>query len=411
MQNLSSPNPSESTRQSESESRHSQGFTAFTQRLRPPAIIANTTRRAAGVLTKAEKRSVRRRLVIVGVAISVTVLLLASLGNYFFTTHHPEAAADKYLSSLEKGNYFNAIDRSAYGDSSVVFLKNAIYRETTDRVESYEIQSIDQNANVADAQVEVTVDGKQESSTLKLVQEHKSGFFNDNWHVDDSSQAIQEVRSVVPLSELNINGQTVKLNDSLFGRQEASSFWRIVLLPGTYSFSLPSDSYYRLQNGPIQVRMGLGEQDLSPLNIDVKPSSRMWEEADGAIQNWIDACTSADSLAPHGCPVSAKYNAAGLPLESSDKSSASARAHEISQVEWKLLERPALWLRQSENDAAVWFADEYKPAQFELSYKVDGKTRTEKVSAYIDTRVEARGTQANIEVRAADEPTDVTKKP
>ena len=70
-----------------------------------PGHVGELSDRAAGVLTKQDSRSIRRRLTITVVLLSLCAAFVAAVGNYYSLPHTPEDTAERYLSALKEGNY------------------------------------------------------------------------------------------------------------------------------------------------------------------------------------------------------------------------------------------------------------------------------------------------------------------
>ena len=361
----------------------------FTASLR----TVNRGRRAAGILTYSETRSVKRRLWWALAVVVILSILVATIGNYISTVRTPTEAIEKHFNNLRDGRYFRAMDRSAYGDDSVVFLKNSIYRQSPGRVESYSIEEIQESDNTATAQVKVKADGKEQLVHLNVVKDHKTGIFNDAWHLAEPGQKLLSVENSFPLDEISINGYPVDLPDTGAFSPEESSYWKVALLPGKFEFGMPKDSYYSVVGGSYSVGVGFNQDSLKPLQYKLRPSYRMWSETDQEIDKWVQKCMNSRSLSPEGCPASK------TPAEKN-----------ITEVEWNLISRPVMYLEQDSQKGDTWHASKYKPAEFTVTYEKNGKKITEKISTPIDATVVSSGKSASIEVKAG-EPSESSASP
>lgn len=371
----------------------------------PSGLIQSTTTRAAGILTRSEKILVRRRMGLIAIAVVALAALVASLGNYIFLAHSPREAADNYLSRLQSGNYFMAVDASAYSNQSAVFLKNSMYRAAQGRVQEYSITSVDQQGDRAVAQAELTIEGQKERVEIPLVQDHRSGVFNDVWRLDYTSQVNQKISSTIDLDSVELNGYQLKMRNTVTDGEHAFH-WDMPLLPGEYILDFPKDSYYAMAGGAKTISLGFRQTELAPVDIRVRPSARMWQETDAAIEAWVQTCESAHTLAPSGCPASQVYDSSGRPLDDSSaeatpsasvsSSPSAARPRKIEDVKWELQDRPPLVLTQNENQPSLWEANQNDPAVFRLTYTVDGKPQSETVEAYIHANITSTGDTASI---------------
>lgn len=361
---------------------------------------------ATGIISRAERKLVRRRLAQVAVALTFLGALIAGLGNYLTLDSTPERAVNSYLRSLQHGNYLNGVDRSVYRDPSTVLLKNSMYRAATDRIEDYEVLGVQESGSTAQAAVRIRINGQDSRVDLPLKRVPQSGIFNDSWRPDFAHQTYESLGSQVPLDSVAVNG--IKLSLGGEPRVDDSvehTSWNIPLLPGTYEFSMPDDSYYALTTGPQKVTVGIMQKETNPVELKVRPSPKMVEETEQSIQSWINLCTQSRSLNPADCPSSLKYSQDGMKVDPSAPASAStsptspvssaSEGARIRNVQWKLISRPTLSLKPGK-DASHWVASQHAPAVFQVSYTVDDEEQVEKVSVNIQAEVVSTGDRAEI---------------
>ncbi|MDO4898005.1 MAG: hypothetical protein Q3965_01745 [Rothia sp. (in: high G+C Gram-positive bacteria)] len=351
-----------------------------------PGHLGEFSGRAVGVLTKKDARSVRRRLTIITVLVSLIAMFVAAAGNYYSIPHSPEERTERYFSALHSGDYLAGMPSSAYSTFDMTYLPSAAYRAAGGRVTEFSITG-SQNLDSHHSQVHVsaTLNGQERTFTLPLERIPKTGPYNDLWEFTTPTYSTLPIDSGVPLTSLSVNGVTVDLPQNRRAQTDSGFRWNIPLLPGSYTFALPEHSYYTLVTSPtVTTPLLEGADQLAPLNLKLSPSPRMWNEANDLVESWLERCESARRLDVEGCPVSKIQK---------EKSKAT-----ISDVQWKLKDRPAFVLEQDTNRPDVWRASRYRPATFELTYLADGKAQRETIDFYISAEVISNGSQADISV-------------
>ncbi|WP_346845966.1 hypothetical protein [uncultured Rothia sp.] len=347
------------------------------------------SRKAAGILTRSETRALKKRLLWATLAVVLLGALITSVGNYIFVARTPAQAVEKHLGQIERGSYFWAIDRSAYANNSVVFLKNSIYRKSPHRVENFAVESVFETGDSATVHVRVRVDGKDETVALDLVKDHKAGIMNDTWRLAEPEQKLLSLQNSFFVDKISINGSTVRLRESDAQRSETEKkeilTWDVALLPGGFIFDMPQDSYYSMVGGPYEVNLGLTDSEIDPLEFKLRPSERMWSETNQKIDAWVQKCVASRSPVTEGCPGGSETSTEG-----------------VKDVHWELKERPVMYLEQDKNAADTWYASKYKPAKFTLTYTKNDKKITENISVDIDATVVSSGSTASIEVKAGE---------
>lgn len=359
--------------------------------------------RPSGVLSRAEKLVVRRRLALVAVSLTLLAAALAGIGNYLMADSTPHRAVTSYLKALKDGDYLAALGRSVYRDDSLTFLKDSTYRAAENRVEDFTILSIDEYETTARATVEVVVAGRKQTLILELHKVQRTGIFNDAWELDYDPHVFQYITAPLPLDALTINGRKVNLEGS------NESTWKIPLLAGSYTVGLPENSYYALAQKQPRVNVGLEDHVDLFLNLSLRPSERMWKESNEAIHRWLDHCERSTSLAPRDCPVSSLFADSGLPLQeveaqaspspsptarTSKRDSYVSKVPEVQGVSWTLVKEPSLVLVQSEESPTVWRGSEGLSATFLLTYSRDGIKYRELIPFTLKVQVESRGQSA-----------------
>ncbi|MFW0183840.1 hypothetical protein ACN082_10125 [Rothia sp. CCM 9417] len=372
-----------------------ENFSASVQKVgRFSGQVGEFSERAAGILTRRDARSIKIRLTLTALFVSVLALVIASVGNYYSLPHSPEEAAEQYIQALQRGDYIDGLDEEAYRSFTYTYLTNTIYSSAQGRVESYTILS---SAPEPDDHAEVTVralaNGQEHDFVLPFVLEPRSGPFNDTWKLATSAQNYLQLTTPVDLSEITVNGHSLSLPKTRRLRVDGGYSWLVPLLPGAYTVSLPSTSYYVLSPVERTVTSPLpdGSNEISPLNLEVRPSPRMWRETDELIDSWLSRCESSRRLDVVGCPTSAIYG--------------NDSTVTISDVQWKLVSRPAFYLVQDTAKPSLWHASEHEQAVMDLTYLADGKAQREIITFTIDAEVVSDGNHADISVGLGDKKT------
>lgn len=351
-----------------------------------PGHVGELSGKAAGVLTQKDSRSVRRRLSITVVLLSLFAAFVAAVGNYYSLPHTPEDTAERYLSALKEGNYVSGLDRSAYSSFDHTYLSNSAYSAAEGRIEDFTLLgSTSTGGEYATVYAEVSVGGQQQNLSLPLKLATRTGPFNDLWEFSAPTYKALTLQAPVALNNLNINQTSVSLPASRRVKSETGFQWNIPLPPGDYSFSLPDNSYYRLVNPPTITAPLPGQgSNLQPVDLVLRPSPRMWEETNTIIESWLERCESARRLNVESCPTSETYG--------SDSTAT------ITDVQWRLIDRPVFFLVQDDQRADTWRASRYRPATFEVTYLADGKAQRETINFYISAEVVSNGSHADISV-------------
>ncbi|WP_421084299.1 hypothetical protein [Rothia nasimurium] len=351
--------------------------------------VGDITGRAAGILTSRDARIVRVRLSLTALLVTLLALVVAAVGNYYSLPHTPEETVDRYLAAQVRGDYTSSINRPAYSFGST-YLTNAIYSAAEGRIDSYTITGtrID-GPGIAQVSVEAVVDGHSHAFTLPLTLEPRTGPFNDLWVISTPTHAALTLTSPVALASVRINDQPLTLPVTRRTADANGYNWSVPTPPGTYTFSLPSNSYYTLgSTGPSITIPFPGDEatslDHQALTLDVRPSPRMWNEANDLVTAWLERCERSRRLESPGCPSSQ--------LHGEDTTET------IRNVRWELTSRPAFVLEQDSQKPDTWHASRYRPATFTVTYTADGQAQRETIDFFINAEIVSDGTFADIRV-------------
>lgn len=364
----------------------------------------------SGFISRAEKIMVRRRLTIVAIFLSILAAVLAGITNYAMVDSTPRRAVDSYMSALQGGHYLRALGRSVYRDDTAVLLKDSMYRAGEGRVENYEIKSLDEKENTATATVDAVVSGAHKTVTLKLHKVVRTGIFNDLWELDTEPQITEHVTAPLALDSVLVNGKKLRLGEgTTVADNNAAAAWNIPLLPGDYQLALSENSYYTFASDDPQITVSLNDAHDANLNLKLRPSPRMWNETNDAINSWLETCTNSRSVAPRGCPVSSMFKDDGTPVAPTANASATStpsatpsadiyqvKHAKVTDVKWELIQAPLLALEHSDGDFSTWTANDQAKATYRLTYTVDDTQYTETIPFTIDAEVHSTGDSAHI---------------
>lgn len=357
-----------------------------------------------GVLTAEQSRRLRRTLLRWLVVVVALVTVVSSAVNWVVVEREPQDPVDAWLTGIEEGRSRQLLsrDEAVRHDPTLDVFPNRVYRHAAGRVSGHEILGVRQDGERAEVRARVRWDGREEEHTYRVHRVERTGPFNDRWELDERDAAPLSVHLPAAVDELSVNGQSVPLrgDDRVPDPQGPGGAWRFEALPGEYAVGLPGNSYYAVAE-PLAPRT-VAFRAPRPLSVTVRltPSPRMWQETEERIRAWLQACMAAAEPAPEGCPASRRYTAAGEPLAPDPAVSLppGRAGAEITDVQWRLVSRPALVLVPDEGDPLRWHADPYRPAVAELSYREDGEQVVERIDFHVRATVRSAGSSAEITV-------------
>ena len=358
-------------------------------------------------------RSLRKPLLLILAGVVVVVLLWSTVINYFLVSREPQSAVDTYLGQLERGSARQVLAPLSvtHNDPTVQILPNSVYRNAPDRPVGHEIVAVTEHGTQADVVVDVRM-GNDETHRLtytvdKLV---STGFLNDSWqlnHVDDQMVKVQLPAAVDALS---VNGQSIRPDDAALRAADdtPARTWQFEGLPGTYRLGFPEDSYFVAEK---DASASIDIRDPQPVSAELTfgPSPRMWEAVDREITSLLNDCESARRLDLEKCPAPSAWaeaaasdaETAGPTAEPTAASTAqpSALLDGVSNVEWELEARPALVLQPDDEDPLTFHAQRYRPAVATVTYRGDGRARTERVEFGVEVTARSTGNDITTDVQ------------
>lgn len=328
------------------------------------------------------------------------VFLLSTAVNFFLLSREPQAAVDEYLTLLEGGSSRQVLAPLGVAgiDSSVQILPNPVYRNAANRPVEHRLVSVQEHGAEATVVMDVRT-GDQKVHRLDYVVERRvsTGLLNDTWQLRRPDAVTVSVDMPAALDALSVNGRTVQLEDAAVrpGRSPLARTWQFEGLPGVYQVGLPSNSNLMATENSSQ---GISIEVPRPvsLKLEVKPSPRMWEQVDRAIQDAIRKCETGAGL-DGNCPPPRAW--AERATTTSDRSLQGNVPSGVSQVRWHLESRPAVVLESDGEDPVRYRVQRYRPAVATVTYVRGGKTFTEKVKFGVDATARSTGSSVETNVR------------
>ncbi|MBI6080774.1 hypothetical protein H8J90_14785, partial [Clostridium perfringens] len=71
----------------------------------------------------------------------------------------------------------------------------------------------------------------------------------------------------------------------------------------------------------------------------------------------------------------------------------------VTDVKWELEKRPALVLQPEDNDPLTFHAQRYRPAIAKVTFREDGRTKTERVEFGLDVTTRSTGNNITTDVQ------------
>jgi hypothetical protein len=352
-------------------------------------------RAITGDLTSEESRRLRRSLQRWLVVVVVLVAALTSVVNWVFVDREPQDPVETWLEGLQAGRSRQLLSRAeaVVADPALGVFSNRVYRGAAGRLGGHEVLAVDQQGTRAEVSARVWWDDpgggrREEVHRYRVHQVRLTGPFNDQWELDSLDAAPLAVHLPAPLDELSVNGESVDLDagDREPDPRGPGGTWRFEALPGEYAIGLPGDSYYEVADPLAPVTMAFRDPRPAAVELRPAPSPRMWQETEDRIRAWLEECMEAEELAPERCPSSRR------------STGTEPTGPEITDVEWRLLSRPALVLTADPGDPLRWNAGRHRPAVARLSYRENGERVVERVEFPVRATVRSTGGSAEISV-------------
>ena len=361
-------------------------------------------REAGEALAAVTSHGLRRALLTWLTVVVVLVAAFSSAVNWVFVDREPQDPVEAWLEGLENGRSRQLLSGAeVLADPHLGVIPNRVYRNAAGRVSGHEVLGADVRGSRADVTVRVRWGGpddgppREEVHVYRVHRVERTGPFNDRWELDSPDVATLSVHLPAPLDELSVNGESIRpdADARVPDPRGPGGTWRFEALPGDYAVGLPGDSYFRVAETLAPRTVALRDPPPVSVALGIEPSPRMWRETDERIGRWLRDCMDSEEPAPEGCPSSRRHPDPGGPLVPSP---AGGPDPEVTDVQWRLVSRPALVLAPSPEDPLRWDADPYRPAEARLSYREDGEQVVERVEFPVRATVRSTGQSAEISV-------------
>lgn len=356
-------------------------------------------------------RSLRKPLLLVLAGVVVVVLLWSTVINYFLVSRDPQSPVEAYLSQLERGSARQVLAPLSIinNDPTVQILPNSVYRNSRDRPVGHEVVSVSEHGTQADVEVDVRMgNGQTHRVTYRVDKLVSTGFLNDTWQLNDVDDVMVGVKLPAAVDALSVNGQSVRPDAAALRAADdtAARTWQFEGLPGSYEVAMPDDSYLLAREHAVGSINISDPQPLS-LELDFGPSPRMWEAVDREIGQVISKCESGFRLDLEHCPAPSSW-AKGA-ASGSETAQPDVLPDGVTDVKWELQKRPALVLQPEDNDPLTFHAQRYRPAIAKVTFREDGRTKTELVEFGLDVTTRSTGNDVTTDVQLRQALTDTER--
>lgn len=346
-------------------------------------------------------RSLRKPLLLVLAGVVVVVLLWSTVINFFLVSRDPQSPVEAYLSQLERGSARQVLAPLSIinNDPTVQILPNSVYRNSQDRPVGHEVVSVSEHGTQADVEVDVRMgSGQTHRVTYSVDKLVSTGFLNDTWQLNDVDDVMVAVKLPAAVDALSVNGQTVRPDAAALRAADdtAARTWQFEGLPGSYDVAMPDDSYLLAREHAVGSINISDPQPLS-LELDFGPSPRMWEAVNREIGQVVSNCEGGLRLDLEHCPAPSSWVKGAA--SGSETAQPNALPNGVTDVKWQLEQRPALVLQPEENDPLTFHAQRYRPAIAKVTFREDGRSKTERVEFGLDVTTRSTGNNITTDVQ------------
>ncbi|MFC3480930.1 hypothetical protein [Kocuria carniphila] len=346
-------------------------------------------------------RSLRKPLLLILAGVVIVVLLWSTVINFFLVSRDPQSPVEAYLGQLERGSARQVLAplSIATSDPTVQILPNSVYRNSHDRPVGHEVVSVSEHGTQADVEVDVRMgDGQTHRVTYTVDQLVSTGFLNDTWQLNDVDDVMVAVKLPAAVDALSVNGQTVRPDAAALRAADdtAARTWQFEGLPGSYNVAMPDDSYLVASKHAVG-GINISDPQALALELSFGPSPRMWETVDREIGVVLGDCESGRRLDLEKCPAPSSW-AKGA-ASGSETAQPDALPDGVTDVKWELERRPALVLQPEDNDPLTFHAQRYRPAVAKVTFREDGRTKTERVEFGLDVTTRSTGNNITTDVQ------------
>lgn len=365
-------------------------------------------------------RRLHRSLLTWLIVVVVVVTAGGTALNWATVDRDPEDPVEGWLDAMVDGRSRQglALFTAPTGDTGAEAMPNSAYRQAGRRIDSWEIVDVQRDGDTAQVTASVhwpdgeLPEGAQqgEEHTWTVHRSPRTGPLNDRWELDRADATTLTVEAP-GIRDIALNGERMALDpDERVVAEGAGGEWVWEAMPGRFTVDLPEGDDYVLAEPVEPAVVRLGDPRPQRVAVSIEPSPQLWSQTDGEIVQHIEECMRATSVSPDGCPASRRWAEGGVPradagdeaeIETPEDGLGDPEAGtSISEVEWELVSRPALWLVPDEDtDSPLdWAANEHGTAQARLSY-LEGDQRVEELVSFpVHVGVRSDGRDAQIDV-------------
>lgn len=380
-----------------------------------PAAPGRAGRRLPSLRDQSRARRLHRSQWFWLVVVVVIVTAGGTLANWLLVDRDPEEPVEGWLQAMVDGRSRQGLALfDAAGETGAALMPNAAYRGAEQRISEWEIVDVEQDGGTARVTASVRWPEGQVPEGAAQGEEHtwsvhrvtRTGLLNDSWDLDDPDASTLTVEAP-GVAAISLNGETLSLDpQDRTAAAGSGGAWSWEAMPGEFAVDLPQGGDYVLAEAVEPALVRLGDPQPQQVRIAVEPSPTLWDEVDRQIEHAIGQCLSSGSVSPEDCPASQRWAEGGVPrVDAEDDAEIEEPSGdlpdpeagtEITDVEWELLRRPALWLVPSEEGALHWQASDHQEAQARLSYREDGRQVRELVTFPVHAEVASDGEDAEV---------------
>lgn len=382
------------------------------------ALASAPTRRTPADLLRT--RRLHRSLWVWLVVVVVLVTAGGTALNWATVDRDPEEPVEDWLQAMVDGRSRQAL--ALFGDptgrTGAKSMPNAAYRHAGGRIESWEIVDVRSDGDRAQVTASVRWPEGQlpegaaqgEEHTWSVHRVKRTGPLNDSWELDRIEAGTLTV-AAPGIRDITVNGESMELDPTDRSVADGGGGeWVWEAMPGRFAVDLPEGDDYILAEPIEPAEVMLGDPQPQRAVVRLEPSPALWAEVDDDISRRVSSCMAASSVSPEGCPVSRRWAEGGVPRADAaeeaeievpeDGLEDPETGTEVSEVEWELIDRPALWLvpDDSTDSPLDWVASDHSEARARLSYLEDGRRVEEIVSFGVAADVSSDGRDAEIDV-------------
>jgi hypothetical protein len=273
----------------------------------PSATTTTTTRTTDEPGPAVGAPEPRRRHVPTAVAVAagaVGMLVLGAvgavvLGQVSMRVHGPQQLAEDYLAALEDGRATDALAlvpaaviEDEYGviSTDLTLMTDAVYAEATDRPTDGRVSEVVVDGTRATITVRYRQGATSVTQTLTARKTGTTAGFVDEWELEPMAHGFIDMGGASVVGTLTVGTQEL----------DASMLWTMTALPGTYTVTGPTSSWFDPEEATVTVR-GDGQVTLGTV---ASPTAAFRAEAAHVVDDVLRRCLSSTLAQPYDCPNS-----------------------------------------------------------------------------------------------------------